>query len=195
MRTLVLFRSGDLFEDLARGLDPDEGFGIGIVVPQVFNDGILELGDAFEDAAADAFAGDLGEEPLDHVEPGRRGRREVQMEARMRFNPALHGGRLVSGVVVNDEMEIEVGRGPLVDQFEKAQELAMSMPRHAGADDSAVQHVQCREQGGGAVALVVMGHGTGTPLLHGQSRLGAVEGLDLAHMGICGSRCSDRITS
>ena len=104
----------------------------------------------------------------------------MQLEARMQFDPALHGWRLVSSVVVNDEMEIETGRGLLVDQFEKAQELAVSMPRHAGPDDGAVQHVQSREQGGGAVALVVVGHGAGTPLLHGQSRLSAVEGLDLA---------------
>jgi hypothetical protein len=35
-----------------------------------------------------------------------------------------------------------------------------------------------------------MGHRTGAPLLHGKAGLGAVEGLDLAHMGIIGSRCS-----
>ena len=29
----------------------------------------LELCDALESAASDAFSGDLGEEPLDHVEP------------------------------------------------------------------------------------------------------------------------------
>ena len=36
-----------------------------------------------------------------------------------------------------------------------------------------------REQGGGAVALVVVGHGAGPALLHRQARLGAVERLDL----------------
>jgi hypothetical protein len=39
----------------------------------------------------------------------------------------------VSGVIVNDEMEIETGGGLLVDQFEKGQELTMSMQRHATA--------------------------------------------------------------
>jgi len=48
------------------------------------------------------------------------------------------------------------------------------------SDDLAVQHVQRREQRRGAAALVVVCHGTGTPLLDRQSRLGAVEGLDLA---------------
>ena len=56
----------------------------------------------------------------------------------------------------------------------------MAMPRHAGPDHLAVEHVQSREQGGRAVALVVMGHGAGTALLHRQARLGAVERLDLA---------------
>jgi hypothetical protein len=35
-------------------------------------------------------------------------------------------------------------------------------------------------------------HRPGTARLHRQTRLGAVERLDLAHMGICGSRCSDQ---
>src|SRR6478672_5805819 len=56
----------------------------------------------------------------------------------------------------------------------------MSMARHASPDNLAIQHVQRCEQCGGAVALVIVGHGTGTPLLHGQSWLSAVEGLDLA---------------
>jgi hypothetical protein len=38
------------------------------------------------------------------------------------------------------------------------------------------------------MALVVVGHGTGTPLLHRQARLGTIESLDLAHMGFLGSR-------
>src|SRR5439155_9982346 len=99
---------------------------------------------------------------------------------RMGFEPALYSRSLMRGIIVNDEMEIETGGGLLVDQSEKAQELAMSMPRHAGPDNLAIQHVQRCEQGGGAVAFVIVGHGTGTALLHGQSRLSAIEGLDLA---------------
>jgi hypothetical protein len=37
-----------------------------------------------------------------------------------------------------------------------------------------------------------VGHGAGAAPLHRQSRLRAVERLNLAHMGICGSRCSDQ---
>jgi hypothetical protein len=32
-------------------------------------------------------------------------------------------------------MEIEIGRGVLIDQFEKAQEFAMTMARHATPDN------------------------------------------------------------
>src|SRR4029078_11944997 len=77
-------------------------------------------------------------------------------------------------------MESEVGRGLGVDQLEKPQELAMAMPWHAGADHLAVEHAQCREQVGRAIAFVVMGDGAGTSLLDRQPRLGAVERLDLA---------------
>ena len=66
----------------------------------------------------------------------------------------------------------------------------MAMALHVAADDGAVEHVEGCEQRGGAVAFVVVGHRPGTALLHRQPRLGAVKGLDLAHMGICGSRCS-----
>jgi hypothetical protein len=38
---------------------------------------------------ADAVSGDLGKEALDHVEPGRRGGREVQVEARQHFTAGV----------------------------------------------------------------------------------------------------------
>jgi len=85
---------------------------------QVFHDGTFELRDTLEGAATNAFSGDVGEEPLDHVDPGSRGRREVQMEAGMGLEPSLYARRLMRGIVVNDEMEIETGGGLLVDQPE-----------------------------------------------------------------------------
>ena len=60
-----------------------------IVVVEIIHDGLLQFVDALEDAAADAFSGDLGKEALDHVEPRARRGREVQMEARMPLEPAL----------------------------------------------------------------------------------------------------------
>ena len=79
------------------------------MVFEIVHDGALEFGDALEDAATDAISGDLGEEALNHVEPGRRGRGEVQVEARMCPEPALYRRGLVSGIVVDDQMKIEIG--------------------------------------------------------------------------------------
>ena len=55
-----------------------------------------------------------------------------------------------------------------------------------------VEDVERSEQGRGAMALVVVRHGAEPALLQRQARLGAIESLDLAHMGILGSRCSDQ---
>ena len=51
---------------------------------------------------------------------------------------------------------------------------------HAAADDGAVEHAKCREQGGGAVPLVVVRYGLAASGLDRQPGLGAVQRLDLA---------------
>jgi hypothetical protein len=56
----------------------------------------------------------------------------------------------------------------------------MAAALHVAADERAVEHVEGGKQCGGAVALVIVGHGAGPSLLHGQPRLRAVERLDLA---------------
>jgi hypothetical protein len=49
----------------------------------------------------------------------------------------------------------------------------MAMTFHALTDDFAFEDIE-REQGGDAMALIIVGHNASTPLLHRQSRLGAV---------------------
>ena len=56
----------------------------------------------------------------------------------------------------------------------------MAVALHTAANDLALQHVESGEQGGRAVALVVVGHGPGPALLHRQARLSSIQGLDLA---------------
>ena len=98
----------------------------------------------------------------------------------------------MGGIIIDDQMQVEIGQRPLVDGLEKAEELAMPVAGHAFADDGAVEYVERREQGRGAVALVVMRHRPAAALLHRQARLGAVKGLDLAlfidrqHQGLVG---------
>jgi len=54
------------------------------------------------------------------------------------------------------------------------------MALHALADDLAGGNIELGEQRRCAMALVVVGPGSGAALLHRQARLGAVERLDLA---------------
>ena len=82
-----------------------------VVVVGIVHDGLLQFVDALEDAASDAFSGDLGKEPLDHVEP-RAGRgREVQVKARMPLEPALHRGGLVGGSIARTRSSPATIRG------------------------------------------------------------------------------------
>src|SRR5262249_44956087 len=126
------------------------------------------------------------------IQPGGRRRSEVEDEPRMVFDPFENLGVLVSGIVIDDHMHRFLIDYPGVDDLEEADELLTAMTLHALADDLAMKHIERREEGGDAVPLIVVGDGTGTTFLHRQPRLRAVQRLDLAHMGICGSRCSDR---
>jgi hypothetical protein len=44
------------------------------------------------------------------VGQGGQEQREVQVEARMRLEPALYRRRLVGGIVADDQVKIEIGR-------------------------------------------------------------------------------------
>src|SRR5690242_10046487 len=81
------------------------GFGAAIVFNEISVDAGLQVGDRVEDAAADALPGHLGKEALDGVEPGGRGRREMEGPTRMTPQPGQHFGMFVGGGVVEDDMD------------------------------------------------------------------------------------------
>src|ERR1035437_501436 len=70
-------------QDLVGGLGPDERLRVLVVDVEVAEDGRLELGGAAMRAAADLLLGEEREEALDEVDPGRSGRCEVEMVARV----------------------------------------------------------------------------------------------------------------
>ena len=146
---------------------------------QISIDRRLQVDERAEDAATDALPCHLGEEVLHRIEPGRRGRGEVKVQRGWRANQASTLGCLLGGVVVEDDVDRLVGDNLALDSVEKADEFDVAVTLHAAADDGAVEHAECREQGGGAVPLVVMRHGLAAPGLDRQSWLGAVERLDL----------------
>ena len=90
----------------------------------------------------------------------------------------------VGGVVVEDDMDQLASRDLALDGIEKADEFEVAVALHAAADHGAVEHAERGEQGGGAVPLVIVRHGLAAPRLDRQSRLGAIERLDLAFSSI-----------
>ena len=152
----------------------------------------LQVGDGPKDAALERALCEGREEALDGVEPGSRCRREVERPSRMTLEPSADVGMLMGGVIVEDCMHDLAGGSVRLDGIEKANELLMAMALHIAADHRAVQDVEGGEQRRRAVPLIVVGHGSGAALLQWQSGLGAVKRLNLAHMGICGSRYSDQ---
>lgn len=88
----------------------------------------------------------------------------------------------MSGVIVEDRVDNLAGRDFGLDGVEEADELLMAMTLHVAADHLAVENIQRREQRRRAVPLVIVGHGSGAALLQRQTRLGAVERLNLAFL-------------
>ena len=160
---------------------PDEGFWVGgIVFADEAVDGGLQVDEGMEDAMLEPAPGEFGEEALDGIEPRARGRREMEGPARMALEPGADFVLLVRRVVVEDDVDGLVCRHLALDAVEEADELLMAVALHVLADDRAVENVERGKQRRRAVAFVIMGHGAGAALLHGQAGLGAVERLDLA---------------
>jgi len=77
----------DLAQDfLAFGL-PLVGLWVQVPLGQVDLDIFDQLPDAAKTAVPDDVLGQFTEEPLNKIEPGRTGRREVEVEAQMRSSP------------------------------------------------------------------------------------------------------------
>src|SRR5271156_4890913 len=94
--------------------------------------------------------------------------------------PLAHLWMLVGRIIVDDGVDYFSHRDLLLDRIEEADELLVAMVLHVASDDGAIEDVEGGEQRGGAVTFVVVRHRPGAARLHRQSRLGAVECLDLA---------------
>ena len=171
------FDSGDDFV-WVRG--PGKGLWVCVGVVEEAVDGIFEFPQGSKYATLETLLCELGKEALDSVEPGSGCRGEVEDKPPMFFEPRHDVGMLVGGVVVDDDMDrLFLGHSGL-DDVQKPDELLMAMALHALANHLALKDIERREQGGDAMALVIMGYGASAPLLHRQTRLGAIKRLNLA---------------
>ena len=159
--------------------DPAEGFGIVVDGVDVPVDGGFKVAEGAMDAAADLFVGQLGEEPLDLVEPGGGGRGEMDVPVRPPGEPGADRRRLVRGVIVHHEMHVEIARHLGVDRTQELEELSGAMALVTTADDLAGRHVERGEQRARTVPLVVVAASLGLAGTQGQQRLRPVERLDL----------------
>ena len=139
-----------------------------------------EVGGGIERATTDSALSDESEETFDLVEPGGIGGREVNMPTRTTGEPSPDLEMLMSGVVVDDEMDIELSRHIGLDVPQEGEEFLMTMAGFALGDDRAVEHVEGGEQGSRAMAMVVVGDTFDVAEPHRKHGLGTFEGLDLA---------------
>src|SRR5262249_24914230 len=63
----------------------------------------------------------------------------------------------MGAIVVTDHMDLQSLGYLAVDHTQEFQEFSVAVARQAAADHDSGEHVQRGEQGGGAVALVLMG--------------------------------------
>jgi len=115
---------------------------VGIGFGEEAVDCILEFSDGTENAPPEAALGQQGEQALDCIEPGYRRGSEVEDEARM-VHEALEDLRmLVSGIVVDDDVDGEFSDHPCIDHVQEANELLMAMALHALSDNLSFEHVE-----------------------------------------------------
>lgn len=116
------------------------------------------------------------------------------MPARPFSQPFLDQRGFVGGVVVHDEMDVELARHSGLDLVQELAELGGTVPSVALADNPSGRNVEGGEQRGGAVSFVIVAPSGRLAGTHRQHRLTAVQRLDLRlfvytqHDGVCRRR-------
>jgi len=103
----------------------------------------------------------------------------VQAEAGVLQQPLVDDGGLVGGVVVQDQVQVQVPRHGDVDELEEPEELLVPVAAVGLGDHRPAADVIGGEQAGGAVADVVVGHPGRGRGQDREARGGPVQGLDL----------------
>lgn len=104
------------------------------------------------------------------------------MVARPLGEPCFDFGVLVGGIVVDDEMDIEIVGHVGIDMAQEGEKFLVPMALLALTDDLAASDVQGGEQCGGAMSDVIMGDTFDIAQPHGQYGLGTVQCLYLGFL-------------
>src|SRR6476660_7311482 len=92
--------------------------------------------------APQCLVGQLAEPAFDEIEPRRRRRGEVELEWGMFVQPRADVVVLVGGVIVQDQVNPQLGGDLAVDGAQELHELLMTVPGQAPSDDRAGEHVK-----------------------------------------------------
>lgn len=161
---------------------------------EILSNRAFKVGNTRKGSSVDPTPGNLTEEALDLIEPARTRRREVQNKAGMAREPALDLRLLVSRVVVEHEMNGQVGRNVGIDPAKESQELLMPVTSMAGTDDFSRRNIERGEQRCDAVPQVVMRLAFRNAGPHGKNRLRAIQGLNLRFLIHAKHDCTFRWT-
>jgi hypothetical protein len=175
----MLTRPPDGFLDDVGGLaGPDKRRRVLVPAVDVPLDVFHEGPDGVEGSAANGFARQDAEPGLHHVQPRRPGRREVEVDARVRLQPRLDLCGLVRGRVVEDDMQGARSIPPAED-VQEPQEVGPGVSCAALADDRSGSDFQRGVQTGQSIARVVMSLPGWKAWAERQNRLRPVQRLDL----------------
>ena len=103
----------------------------------------------------------------------------MHVEAGVTVEPSGDRGVLMGGVIVGDDVDVEIGRGLLIDGFEEGQPLLMAMTRGQTGDQLALEIIERGKQGQRAMSHVIVGLGANMADPQRQTRLRALQCLAL----------------
>src|SRR5678816_902593 len=125
---------------ISRG-SPGEGLAVGVVRGDEVIDLVDQVFDRRERAASDRLVGDQAEEAFDLVEPGAVGGNEMHVPPGSGGQPGAYLRMGVRGVVVDDAVDVELGRYRLIDGAQERHELLMPMARLALGEHRAIKNL------------------------------------------------------
>lgn len=106
----------------------------------------------------------------------------MHVKPRVFAQPPVRSGVFVRGIVIGDQVQRFVFGGFALHFFQELQPLGMGVALLALPDDLAVQDVERGKPSGGAIALVVVRHRGGTPVLQRKTALQAAGRLNLTFL-------------
>ena len=99
----------------------------------------------------------------------------MHVEAGVAVQPLMTAGCLWGGVIVGNDVDVEIGRGLVIDGFEKGEPLLMAMARRQSRDQLALEIVERGKQSQRAMAHVIMSLGADMANAERQPRLCALQ--------------------